>query len=171
MGLDMYQEFLQEAQKRQRARAFIQGNVVKLPFPTKAFDCTYSFDVLEHVDDEAAIEEMARVTVQRLILTVPKEDETFPRFGLTFFHYQDQTHLRYYTEASLSRLLSRISYSHVSLFPELVIPTKAMLLAMLEPGKSSLLRRVHYHLMKSLINERSFRTIYAGLVAVVDLGH
>jgi SAM-dependent methyltransferase len=76
---------------------------VPLPFPDGAFDTVLMFDILEHLPDEAGIlGEVARVCRRRLILSVPHADDGFlPRYGLTYLHHTDKTHLRLYTPDSL----------------------------------------------------------------------
>lgn len=172
IGIDRHAEFIQAAQQTFQVGTCIQGDLNDLPFANKTFDCTYCFDVLEHVDDESAIQELTRVTSHRLILAVPKQDEIMHRFGLTFYHYQDRTHLRCYTEASLKELMLRIDHSNVYIFPELAIPVKALVSAMLESERLSLrtLHRKAFRLLhRMLLNESSYKRIYTGLVAVVDL--
>ena len=74
-GIDKYDEFLKVAREQGREGNYVQGDLTNLPFADKAFDCTFCFDVLEHIDDLLAIKELARVTKKRLIIAVPKEDE------------------------------------------------------------------------------------------------
>ncbi|KAF3885779.1 class I SAM-dependent methyltransferase [Tolypothrix bouteillei] len=100
-GVDKYEHFLQVARQKGKLGTYIQADITNLPFPDKVFDCTYCYDVLEHIDDQAAIKELIRVTSKRLIVAVPQEDEIMKKFNLTFLHYQDKTHLRNYTENSL----------------------------------------------------------------------
>lgn len=134
-GVDRYQPFLQLARKNGRGGNFVQGDITNLPFQDKTFDCTYCFDVLEHVDDYSVIKELARVTAKRLILTVPAKDETLGKWGLTFYHYQDQTHLRYYTETDLRELVSAINCSNSTIFPEAAVHMHLFIREMIEFDK------------------------------------
>lgn len=169
-GIDKYDQFLGIASNKKNMGTYIQGNITKLPFPDKAFDCTYCFDVLEHVDDEAAIREMSRVTVKRLILAVPKEDEIMNSFGLTFFHYQDKTHIRNYTEVSLKKLISTIKYNKIVVLPELPVSFTNIAKQMIEFNKSSWAMKFSYRkLFHYLLNKASHEKVYTGLVAIVDL--
>jgi ubiquinone/menaquinone biosynthesis C-methylase UbiE len=172
IGVDNHAEFLQMAQERYGSGRYVRADILRLPFADHSFDCTYCFDVLEHVDHDTAIKELVRVTIHRLIITVPKRDEMMCQFGLTFFHYQDTTHLRYYTETSLKELLQKISYSRASIFPELALPAQALVSSMLEPEKLGLRtfhRKILRFVLRKLLDASSFRQIYTGLVAVVDL--
>ena len=134
-GVDKYDQFLAIAREKGLMGTYVQGDVTNLPFADKTFDCTYCFDVLEHVDDWRAIQELTRVTTKRLILAVPQKDELMNQFGLTFITYQDPTHLRYYTEDSLRYLVSKIPYSEVKIFAEGIIPLNFLFKEMLEKKK------------------------------------
>ena len=87
-GVDKFSQFLDVAQEQNRKGHFVQGDLTALEFPDKSFDCTYCYDVLEHIDDVAALKELERVTKSRLILAVPKEDEDMTPYNLTFAHYR-----------------------------------------------------------------------------------
>lgn len=121
-GVDKYEEFLQVARERQGLGVYVKSDVTELPFPDKTFDCAFSFDVFEHLDDVLAIKELERVSRSRLIVAVPQEDTIFHEFGLTYCTYKDPTHLRYYTEDSLRSLAQTINCSRVEIFPEGIVP-------------------------------------------------
>jgi len=175
-GVDKHEQFLHLIQNTNPRGTYIQGDITELPLTDKEFDCIYCFDVLEHVDDKAAIRELARITKQRLIIAVPKDDDDIQRFGITFAHYQDKTHLRNYTEDSLRSLLRIIEPSNVDVFLELLIPAKKLICEMLDfniqaSGLSYIYKRVSNSLLYRLLNINifSYKQIYTGLVAVVDL--
>jgi ubiquinone/menaquinone biosynthesis C-methylase UbiE len=136
-GIDKYEEFLQVAREKGRLGTYVQGDVTNLPFADKTFDCTYCFDVLEHVDDQLAIQELARVTSKRLIIAVPREDTMMAKFGLAFNHYRDQTHLRYYTEDYLRQLAGSADYKDIEIIPEGFIPFELLFKEMLDKEKTS----------------------------------
>lgn len=91
------------------------------PFPDKSFDCVYSSEVLEHIPNpEAAVAEMARLTSDRLVLTTP-DISAIPvgfRAGLIPWHLLESTHVNFFTQTSLRRLLepffSRIEFGRIS---------------------------------------------------------
>lgn len=196
-GIDKYEQFLQVARQKSQVGTYVEADLTNLPFPDKTFDCTYCFDVLEHIDDRVAIQELARVTGKRLIITVPKEDEVISKFGITFLHYQDKTHLRNYTESSLKDLISTINYSEVIIFPELAVSMKALVREMVDFKLEScasininyimvkmkirellklknlsfkfLYKKTYDFLLNRLLEEASYKEIYTGLVAVIDL--
>jgi SAM-dependent methyltransferase len=97
-----------------------------LPYPDAAFDTVVMFDILEHLPEEDAIlEEVARVCRRRLILSAPHADDGFlPRYGLTYLHRTDHTHLRDYTPDSLCQKLEahRFATHHVALEGRAHIP-------------------------------------------------
>lgn len=172
-GCDKHDQFLRVAQEHGRLGRYVLGDITALQFADDAFDCTYCFDVLEHVDDTQAIQELARVTSRRLILAVPREDDLMRTFNLTFLHYQDRTHLRYYTEDSIRDLLSGVPHSQLRIFPELLVPVESCVREMLTFQSTSrlspLYRRVYHRTFNWLMEKASFREIPTGLVAVVDL--
>ena len=173
-GVDKYNQFLQIAHEKSRMGIYVQGDITKLPFPDKTFDCTYCFDVLEHVDDQLAIEELARVTTKRLILAVPQEDEIMTQFNLTFLHYQDKTHLRNYTDENFRNLILKINCSNILIFPELAVPTKYLVQNIVECRNSdsfvkAFFHKTSYFLLKKLLSTVAYKQVNTGLVAVIDL--
>jgi SAM-dependent methyltransferase len=118
VGVDRYEAFLKLALQGTHCATYVQGDLMRLPFADRTFDSTYCFDVLEHVDDEAALRELARVTRKRLILVVPQENLWLEKYGLTFYHYIDPTHLRYYTEESFGKLIAKINPAQITLIPD-----------------------------------------------------
>lgn len=196
-GLDKHDQFLKLAREENRIGAYVQGDITQLPFPDKVFDCTYCFDVLEHVNDKIAIKELVRVTTNRLIIAVPKEDEVMHKFNLTFLHYQDKTHLRNYTEDSLKELFCDIDYCDIKIFPELSIPAYYLVRELIQFNinslnenyiKSSKLeikfqkffefnnsrlqsfrQKIFSFLGSRILDKASYQVIPTGLVAVIDL--
>lgn len=178
-GVDKYEQFLRVARQRGRKGVYIESDLAKLPFSNKEFDCTYCYDVLEHVDDQAAIKELARVTSKRLIIAVPKEDNAMDKFNLTFLHYQDKTHLRNYTKESLKELVSLVSHSNLRIFPELAVPARSLVWAMMNFNYSSpssaffkfetIRRKAFMFLLNKFLRKAIYKEIYTGLVAIVDL--
>lgn len=170
-GVDKFAQFLDVAHQQQRQGHFVQGDLTALDFPDKSFDCTYCFDVLEHIDDDAAIVELARVTKKRLILAVPKADEDMLPYNLTFAHYRDKTHMRNYTEDILREKADTIAHTNVKIFPELAINTRELVRRIIEtsgaPGGLS--QQTSQAFFKKMLDEASYATIYTGLVAVIDL--
>ena len=171
VGIDRHQALLPaDAEGRRRRGKYVRADITALPFRDKSFDSAYCFDVLEHVDDRAAILELARVTSGRLIITVPREDAEVHGFGLTFFHYQDKTHLRNYTEESLRRLVETVPTSRAEVFPELPIPMKHFVRAMVRGADAtSFWGKMPHRLLSRLLDNVPYRSVHTGLVAVLDL--
>ncbi|AFY95606.1 class I SAM-dependent methyltransferase [Chamaesiphon minutus] len=153
-GVDKYDEFLQVARQQGRSGTYLQCDLTNLPFLDKAFDCTYCFDVLEHVDDIQAIKELARVTSKRLIIAVPQKDEIISQFGLIFAQYQDASHLRYYTESSLRTLCQTIEPINIEIQQELLVPLTSLFKATIEPNITQPASRIMRNTYK--LNTRLF---------------
>jgi SAM-dependent methyltransferase len=173
-GCDKHSQFLDVAREQKRLGHYVQADVADLDFSDKSFDSTFCFDVLEHVDDRRAIQELARVTRKRLVLAVPREDEVMTRYALTFLHYQDKTHLRNYTEESLAELVSGIDPFRYSIVPELLVPFRTLTNEMVEQENQHspfrfFSRTAQLRLFRRLLAEIPFRSVPTGLVAVVDL--
>jgi SAM-dependent methyltransferase len=97
IGVDPIPSFLEEA-KHRRSGTFVAARADALPFADKSIDTTLLLSVLEHVDDQAALDEAIRVTRSRIVAEVPLSDP--PELllnGFTYSHHVDRTHLREYT--------------------------------------------------------------------------
>ncbi|MGF1570732.1 MAG: class I SAM-dependent methyltransferase [Nodosilinea sp.] len=184
-GIDSHQEFLQIAQNNSTLGSYIEGDITSLPFSENSFETTFCFDVLEHVDDRKALKEIARVTSKRIILTVPHEDKNLQKFGLMLSTYQDPTHLRYYSLGLLEELCSSIKTSDFFIFPEGYLPCKSIVEYFMDNIQLEKQSGLHSHksqkfmrrrlenLFRSIISKFlkriSYREVYMGLVAVLDL--
>lgn len=70
---------------------FIEGNILKIPYPDKHFDTVVCTHTLEHVVNiQQAISELRRVCKEKLIVVVPKQREYKYTFDLHvhFFPYK-----------------------------------------------------------------------------------
>lgn len=75
-GVDMNSARLKRAQERVPDVTFIKGDVYKLPFKDKTFDVVICSEVLEHLEHpEKALKELKRVAKQKIIVTVPNDQE------------------------------------------------------------------------------------------------
>jgi len=88
---------------------FLQAAVPPIPLPDNFCNTLILFDVLEHVEAENnLLAEIKRVTTDRLILSVPADnDSILPLYGLCLVHHVDKTHRREYNPDSLKVLLER----------------------------------------------------------------
>lgn len=86
-----------------------------LPFPDHGFDCVFSAEVLEHISEfERALAELARLAARRLVLVVP-DISAIPmgfRHRLVPWHLLEATHINFFTQSSLERLL-RPYFRHI----------------------------------------------------------
>ena len=170
-GVDKFDAFLALAREKEFRGTFLQADLTtRLPFPDHTFDSTFCFDVLEHVDDEVAIRELARVTRRRLIVAVPSEDQRRDRYSLTYIPYIDQTHLRYYTPDRLQRLADLIRPAKVEVFPEGRVPLEILVRKEFRvQSKYRLLNGLYRRLFDFLKHRATGPDWYINLVAVIDL--
>ena len=116
---------------------------------------------------------------------------------MTYLHYQDKTHLRYYTEASLKELMAAVKFSNIIIFPELPVQLQSLVQEMIDfkieqvaetEMKLCLLKCLVKNLvkfkkfnfkdsqqeaakilLKNLIDKASYKQVHTGLVAIIDL--
>jgi SAM-dependent methyltransferase len=124
VGLDRREEGLRATVRAAPCAPFVRGDVLRLPFRDGAFGAVLLLDVLEHVDDRAALAEARRVLAPdgRLVATVPAFR------WLWSARDEDAGHLRRYTR---SELVARVAeagfdvdeaaYGFVVLLPALVV--------------------------------------------------
>jgi len=111
VGVDNDYNRLMEA--KERGVVVVAADAAHLPFADNSFDTVLLFDILEHTpDDVAVLKEASRIARSNILLSVPKLD-TYLRHdaGLTYHSYIDPSHLRYYTEKSLSDTIKRAGFS------------------------------------------------------------
>jgi SAM-dependent methyltransferase len=170
VGVEKYELFLGQSRLQGFNGKFVQGDLCHLPFCAKAFDTTFCFDVLEHLDDEAALKELVRVTASRIILTVPQKDERPDFHLLTYMPYLDQTHLRYYTEPAVRDLASTVDPKHIQVLPECrvnfprLIRKEARFVSAI-PGVA----RVYGRLQEFLLDRTIWPDWYVNWLAIIDL--
>ncbi len=170
VGVDKFDFYLGLAAERNLRGSFLQADLTEgLPFPDKHFDTAFSFDVFEHVDDEAAVRELARVTRRRLLVIVPQEDTALRHFGMTLGPYRDPTHLRYYTADRLHALAAAVGGTAV-VFPESRVPLPQLASTHLRvrsrwPGVGRGYTTALRFLLRRAVADRLFQN----LAAVIDL--
>ena len=125
VGVDYRPEGLRAAQQEQRGDAvFVQASATHLPFVDGAYDVVTALDVLEHVDDRTALDEIRRVLRPggSILITVP----AMP--WLWSVRDDEAGHLRRYRRSGLIELLSsgglelqRVTYYQFFLFPLVLV--------------------------------------------------
>lgn len=171
VGVDNQDQFLALAEQAPCGGEFVHADLTEgLPFDDKSFDTTICFDVLEHVDDERVIRELARVTRHRLIITVPHDAGWLVDYGLLFATYRDVTHLRYYTEESLRKLLNTIHVNSESIFGEQTRSLRTLVVDKLSPhSRYKLLDNLYCKLFRKLLYKSEDVLLHMNLAAIVDL--
>lgn len=174
-GVDYHEMFLELARKRPGAVGkYVRGDITALPFPDKSFDCTYCFDVLEHVDDQQALKELLRVTRSRIIISVPASDlDNFDKY-MTFYHYQDLTHLRTYTSDSLAQLIRLFGQENFVIVPELPVTIQHLAIQQLSNNSSATSlkavgRNFYHRLLRRLLSYARYPIVNSGWTAVITL--
>ena len=91
----------------------------QLDLPQDSFDNVVAFDIMEHLDDDAAfLRHVLRICRGRFICSVPNADDEQPRIiALTHMHHVDKTHRREYTVQSLTALLQDNSLNVLEIRP------------------------------------------------------
>ncbi|MBI1762635.1 MAG: class I SAM-dependent methyltransferase [Acidobacteria bacterium] len=105
-GSDLRAEGLQAVKQNLPAVRLVQADATQLPWQSESFDTVLLLDVLEHVNDCAALRELYRILQPggRLILTVP----ALP----WLWSYRDEAagHLRRYTRRQLRAVLNESGF-------------------------------------------------------------
>ncbi|GAB88461.1 putative methyltransferase [Gordonia rhizosphera NBRC 16068] len=89
----------------------VVGDATRLPFATDSVDTVTLIHLLEHLDEEAAIQailEALRVARERVVVAVPFEDEPSEHYG----------HLLRLTEADLRRWADRVAHAGARTFTD-----------------------------------------------------
>jgi SAM-dependent methyltransferase len=73
-GIDLFQPYLEEAERKAVYRRLMIGNALSLPFENKAFDAVICMELLEHLEERdgiALLGELERVARKQILLTTP----------------------------------------------------------------------------------------------------
>ncbi len=160
IGIDNEKRFVQLATKKYPGIEFVAGNALKLPFKKRQFDTAIAFDILEHVDDEAALEELFRVA-KRVIFSVPlKNEKVLLRYGLSHAHYLDRTHRRAYSLKVIRQLINKKKSKTIYLEKSLPLSISGLLIEQLS-GKNLFLEYLLKIILKPFLPEPPiFSTIF-----------
>lgn len=166
VGMDVAVERLKIARARTAAATFIKGDIVHIDLKPKSFDTVVAFDVLEHVDERAAMDQLIRLTKKRIILTVPATtDKSLADLFLLYGHHQDPTHLRTYDKPRLEALAATYRLRPMALEPIHPISTDALFLNIL--SGSLLMRRLLRKAAFTLAKPKRFNTNWLLVADVV----
>lgn len=114
VGIDIDIAKLAEARKEYQGH-FVSASAEALPFRENEFETVLMWDVLEHTsNDRTALSEAIRVAQKNVLISVPKEDGiSTPGNGVTYRHYVDLEHKRYYTPENIHNLISSLGSYNV----------------------------------------------------------
>lgn len=160
VGVDNEKSFVSLASKRYPDIKFVSASILSLPFRKREFDTAIAFDILEHVDDEVALEELFRVA-KRVIFSVPlKNQKVLLRYGLSHAHYLDRTHLRTYSLKDLRRLIKKEKCRTIFLKKSLPLSISGLLIEQLS-RKNPFLKYLLKIILKPFLPEPPiFSTIF-----------
>ena len=124
VAVDLRPEGLQALRRADPSAMLVRADATKLPFRRESFDLVTALDVLEHVDDTAALNELREVIRPngRLIVSVPAMPWLWSARDI------DAGHMRRYTPILLRGALMRarlvvvtVRYYQFVLFPIVVV--------------------------------------------------
>lgn len=99
-GIDVSPEAIAFCKKR-GIKTVIKGSLAKIPFPKQSFSGITVLDVLEHVDDTEALQEIYRVLKKNGIVII-----TVPAFSWLWSRWDEVLqHKRRYTKKTLQKIL------------------------------------------------------------------
>jgi ubiquinone/menaquinone biosynthesis C-methylase UbiE len=157
----------------QSSKRLLQSNAQALPFASNSFDTVVLWNVLEHVDnDQIALSEALRVCRLNIIIVVPKEDDLSTSLSsITYRHYVDLGHRRYYTREKLQALYETFG-AHLTHYEETsrVRPLMAYVEIGIPKVICSLLDRIFWR-MSSWQAPDTRSSFLSALVTVVEKGN
>ncbi len=134
VGVDNEIQFVKKAQKNYKSITFKKADACNLPFKDNQFDTLVAFDILEHLDDEKALEEFFRVA-KRVVFSVPhKNQKILEEYGLSHSHYLDNTHKRVYDKKAITIIAKKNKLQVVLLKNSLPISVSGLLIERLSKG-------------------------------------
>lgn len=134
VGVDNEIQFVKKAQINYKSITFKKADAYKLPFKDNQFQTLVAFDILEHLDDQKALEEFFRVA-KRIVFSVPhKNQKILEEYGLSHSHYLDNTHKRVYDKKAITILAKKNNLQIISLKNSLPISVSGLLIERLSQG-------------------------------------
>jgi SAM-dependent methyltransferase len=118
VGLELQTNpFLASILPEAKPHIMLYDGSLPLPFADGQFQSAIAVEVLEHIADyEAIVGELARVAVNRVVLTVPDISAIPIGFhqGVIPWHMLEATHINFFTQPALEALLHR-HFTHVDI--------------------------------------------------------
>lgn len=102
----------------QESDCFFQGDSTQIPFNSKFFHTTISFEVLEHCPDPGkTLREIHRCTTDYLVLSVPDCDmnNALRKHDLALAHWTDPTHCNFFTKSTICEILEGNGFTIIEL--------------------------------------------------------
>ena len=126
------------------------------------------FDVLEHCENDLSLlKKIKKKKYSRIFITVPHETpEDLVSRGVVFSTYQDLTHQRYYTEKSLSALISRAGFGFFFIRPFNFLYTPALIPAFFR--KENIINRLLLFLLAGRLRVARYRNYPTTLFACIS---
>lgn len=108
-GLDLTDGRIKTSKKHLSTTPLIRGQVLSLPFPDNSFDVVVCSELLEHISSyNTALDELIRISKNKIIITVPNELLIFqifcPKCKAKFYF---DGHVNFFTAQSLLELFHR----------------------------------------------------------------
>jgi len=129
-GLDVSEQYVERARELGVDAATYDGAM--LPLEDDAVDTVVMLEVIEHLDDPAALlAEARRVARRNVVLSTPNSTQDFGTTPVEFSHMLDLDHRRTFTVDSLRELLDGVFGTS---YVEQTAPVDARLAALILPG-------------------------------------
>jgi 2-polyprenyl-3-methyl-5-hydroxy-6-metoxy-1,4-benzoquinol methylase len=129
IAFDVVPEYVERARALGVAAELYDGE--RLPLPDRAVDTVVLIEVIEHLDDPAALlREARRVARRNVLVTTPNCTQDFGLVPIEFSHMLDVDHRQFFTASSLRQLLDSVFGSSVV---EQVVPLDAHIAPLVLP--------------------------------------
>lgn len=162
VGIDITPKFIVFARKNYQGK-FLMADATKLPFESKSFDTVFVRSVLEHLDNDIkALKEALRVGNKVIIIVPQLTPPALKKRGLIFSHYQDQSHVRYYTPKTINELVSSCQANLISIQNSEPLPNKSIVYELL--SGFSFIKRIVIKILFILFPANKY---YLELIAII----
>jgi len=161
-GVDFTPKFISFARKNFKGK-FLVGDASKLTFDNQSFDTVFIKSVLEHVDNDIKVLKEALRVGKKVVIVVPQLTPlALKKRGLIFSHYQDQSHLRYYTPKSINELVAAAKATLVDIQTSEPLPNKSLVFDLL--NGFGFFKRIAIKILFLLFSPKKY---YLELIAII----